>query len=277
MTPFQHEREVQELCNPALESRHWKSIMSLIGADSIAESAICLNACVDAGIEHHMESVSTISAAASKEASMRSALDSISQQWVAVSFTVVPFKDTGVCILAGVDDIQQLLDDHALKVQAMAASPFAEPVRQPLDKLQHMLNNLQDVLDQWLACQSTWMYLEPIFSSDDIVKQMPTEGQKFRQVDGQFRSFMGDVQHNPGAAGIGESAEILEVCPFSLPFRKWPSQRCVYKALGLCMLMQRRAADSAREQQAAGRYPERPGIIPGTQATFLPSLFLPWQ
>ena len=45
-------------------------------------------------------------------------------------------------------------------------------------------------MDEWQACQRTWMYLESIFGSPDIVRQLPAAAKMFQAVDKSWRHIM---------------------------------------------------------------------------------------
>ena len=49
---------------------------------------------------------------------------------------------------------------------------------------------IQDTIENCIKCQKGWLYLEPIFSSEDIKKKMPAEKAKFESVDKSFKFLM---------------------------------------------------------------------------------------
>jgi len=81
--------------------------------------------------------------------------------------------------LSGLDSIQALLDDHFIKTISIRGSAFVKPIESEVKEWFDKVNRMNMTLEEWASVQMRCLYLMPIFSSKDIVAQMPEEGSLF--------------------------------------------------------------------------------------------------
>ena len=69
----------------------------------------------------------------------------------------------------------------------MKSSPFIKPILPKANQVEFRIVLIQDTLENWIKTQRGWMYLEPIFSSEDIQEKMQEEKAKFDIVDKHWK------------------------------------------------------------------------------------------
>lgn len=73
----------------------------------------------------------------------------------------------------------------------MKSSPFAKIFENRISEWEGWLNYTFSFSEFWVKVQSVWIYLEPIFSSPDILKRLPYEGnnQQWKKLSQIFTKF----------------------------------------------------------------------------------------
>ncbi|KAK1936683.1 Dynein heavy chain 1 [Phytophthora citrophthora] len=196
--------------NPGMQDRHWSQINQEIGMTFRPDRSMKLSYVLGLGLEKNIDAISRIGETAGKEYQIEKTLNSMEEQWAGVNLTIVDYRETETFVLKGVDEIQALLDEQITTTQAMQFSAFKKPFEERINRWERTLSTVSDVLDEWIQVQRSWLYLQPIFDSPDINKQLPTEGKRFATVDKNWRQTLAAAKQKPSAINFCNNDKLLD-------------------------------------------------------------------
>ncbi len=157
--------------------------------------------------------VSDISTRATNEATLEQMLQKVIDLWAVTEFRLVPHQQQGIMMLAGADDILTQLEECQVAIGTIRGSRFVDPIKSSVEEWERKLIQFAKALDEWMTCQRSWVYLEQIFNTPDIQRQLPNEWRLFSQVDKSFKDIMRRTEDTPNAlqaATIPGTIEILQ-------------------------------------------------------------------
>ncbi|KAF5300254.1 hypothetical protein FQR65_LT09209 [Abscondita terminalis] len=198
------------MCNDAILQRHWDEMSQVAGFDLTPNAGTTLQKLMNMGLLDKIDQYEVISMSAIKERELLHNLLRMQSEWDAVYFNTSTYKDTGIEILTALDDIQAVLDDHIIKTLTMRGSVFVKPYESLVREWYDKIIRINDTLEEWGKVQSQWLYLLPIFSSKDIVNQMPEEGVHFTEVNGVIRRYLTIIVCDPKVIETAPQEGLLE-------------------------------------------------------------------
>ncbi|CAD8132456.1 unnamed protein product [Paramecium pentaurelia] len=147
------------------------------------------------GILNYKEQVIQISIRAEKGWNIEKRLQEMHDKLSQVVLEVSPYRET--FIFKNLDEIQVVLDEQFSVLTILKAQPHIKLSVGQANQLEYKILLVQDTLDFGMKCQKQWMYLDPIFSSEDIQTKLVEETKNFKFVDQAFRNCMKEFKKEP--------------------------------------------------------------------------------
>ena len=205
---------IMSMRSEGMRERHWEQIYAKLGFRfDLSAETMTLGKVISDEMKltkpSSVEAIVKVGEISAKEYNIEVALDKMEAEWKEVELDILPYKDTGTSVLKGVDELMALLDEQVTMTQAMNFSAFKAPFEDRIARWDGKLSLVSEVLEEWIAVQRNWLYLQPIFDSPDINKQLPQEGKRFSQVDKTWRQTLASAEAHPLALKFCSSEKLL--------------------------------------------------------------------
>ncbi|OXU24749.1 hypothetical protein TSAR_002051 [Trichomalopsis sarcophagae] len=141
---------IQALRNPGMKSRHMQELSDETGIKLTTSQESSFQQLVQLGVMNFQEKIKEKAESAAKEHAIEEALHKMTTEWESLRMEVIPYKDTGTYIMKISDEVQLLLDDHAINTQQIGFSPFKAAFEEEIDDWAGKLKLAQEVILLWI-------------------------------------------------------------------------------------------------------------------------------
>ena len=206
---------IQALSSHSMLDRHWREVFELMKlrySPKLLDDITLGDLLEKYNIAAYAENLDVISAAAVAQEKIQKDLEKIEKDWSTMKFIVTGHnKSKDKYIISTVDDILNLIDEHSQLVQSALNSRHVSEIRKEVQDWDDTLNLMLRVIEEWLQVQKHWIYLENIFSAEDIKRQLPDASKNFNKVNKAFKDIMLRTQQNPLAKERCKEEGILDM------------------------------------------------------------------
>lgn len=208
-----------------MRTRHWEKIQKTVGKDFKKEDEVFkLKDVLETDILNFKTDVEDVAYSSVKEAEIEKKIGELETEWKDRELLFANYEHKGPVILKGQEtsELMENLEDAQMNVSSIMTSRFVAPFRETVSEWMHKFSSVTDTLKEWLSVQSSWLYLDPIFTQGDIPAQLPVPAKKFQQIDKNWVKIMQKANSAPNVLKFCYENEMLK----SLPYLKEQLDQC---------------------------------------------------
>jgi dynein heavy chain len=211
----QHNGLITWLGNKAMRTRHWEKVYALtkqpFGGLDMGSGGITFNRLLEDGADQFKDEIEEISGQAQGEKQIEDTMQEIKDKWAELNFTVTDYRGSKErFIVKEVEEVITVLEDDSMTISTMLGSKHVREIRDEVEDWERKLGYVSDVIDEWLAFQKAWMYLENIFNAEDIQTQLKNETKQFLLVDKFWKDHMTRAKKEPRVVMFADHGALLK-------------------------------------------------------------------
>lgn len=204
---------VEYMSSYAMKERHWTMLETVMSHKFDTHSLkFTLGVVLQAPLLSFKDDIEDICGGAIKEADIDIKLQTVIKEWKEVNIPLATFKNRGELLIkaSDVNDIVSKLEDSLMIMGSLASNRFNAPFKKEIMLTLQRLSNTNEIIERWLQVQYLWMYLEAVFVSGDIARQLPMEAKRFSNIDKGWVRIMFKARDTPNVIEICTGDDIVD-------------------------------------------------------------------